>query len=142
MATVNTMDTVDVLCDLLAGEQGSIFHFLREADPYIKPEQVELRRSLQQIIDADRRRKAELIRLISEQGGGPRPCPVCSEHQYMAYLSVGYLLPKLLQARQATLGRYEQAIAAVSDEETKSLLKTHLIELHEEMESLRKAALA
>jgi hypothetical protein len=141
MATTHSIDIVDVLCDLLADEQANIFHFMRNADPYIKAGGLDLRRPLRRMIDADLRREGELIGVITEQGGCPRLVPVCPEQQYMAYLSMGYLLPKLVEAREQTIRRYEQALAD-ADGEVKVLLERHLAELRQEVESLRKAAKA
>lgn len=140
MTAVQAMDVVDVLCGLLAGEQGNLFHFMKEADAYIRPGEVGLRRLIQGMIEADARREEELIGLITERGGCPRLALVVPERQYMAYLSMEYMLPRLIESREASVRRYEKAVKEVGEEEgVAGVISKQLGELGEELEALRKA---
>jgi|GEM_PF-3534391 len=140
--TASLNKVIDTLSGLLRAEQIGVFHFMAEADTYISSRFAEMRRPLRQMVEAAGRREGELAAAIVDLGGTLRPPPLSPEMQYMAYLSVGYLLPKLVLARQQTIHRYEQALEQLRDAppEVVDLLRKHLAELREELAVLQKAA--
>ena len=62
--------------------------------------------------------------------------------QYLAYLSIKFLLPKLVQAKELLLERYRNAMLALRGLRSPAdeLLKTHLSEHAAEMVMLQEAA--
>ncbi len=134
-------DIVDLISDLLQGEQAGAFHFMTEADPYVNRAVAEIRRPLQDMIQATLRREGELAALLDELGSTPPPPAVSKENQYLAFLSVDFLLPKLREAKLTSIRNYEKAlrIAGDEDEGVTSLLSSHLSEHRHELEQIDRA---
>jgi hypothetical protein len=139
MATASRLDVVDVLSALLQREQANIFHFATESDPYVNRAAAELRRPLREMVASTLRREGELIALLAELGTTPRPPRLDSETQYLAYLSVDFLVPKLIEAKQHSVALYEQTLAAVgaADPMIAELLNAHLAEHRGELSVLK-----
>src|SRR5215212_9248481 len=131
-------DIVDLISDLLQGEQAGAFHFMTEADPYINRAVAEIRRPMRDMIAATLRREGELAALLDQLGSPPPPPAVSKENQYLAFLSVDFLLPKLREAKLASIRNYEKAlrIAGNEDEGVSSLLESHLSEHRRELEQI------
>src|SRR5438874_10813661 len=134
-------DIIDLLSDLLQSEQAGAFHFMTEADPYINRAEAELRRPLLEMIKSTIRREGELAAVIDELGSTPPPPAVSKENQYLAFLSIDFLLPKLRQAKLTSIRSYEKAlrIAGNEDETVSALLNSHLSEHRHELEQLDRA---
>src|SRR5437762_3342770 len=134
-------DIVDLISDLLQGEQAGAFHFMTEADPYIKRAEAEIRRPLLDTIQNTIRREGELAGILDELGSTPPPPAVSKENQYLAFLSVDFLLPKLKESKLASIRNYEKAlrIAGDEDETVSALLNSHLSEHRQELEQLDRA---
>jgi hypothetical protein len=133
-------DIIDLISDLLQGEQAGAFHFMTEADPYIKRAEAEIRRPLLETIKSTLRREGELAAVIDELGSTPPPPAVSKENQYLAFLSVDFLLPKLKEAKLASIRNYEKAIRiAGGDEMVTAVLEQHLREHRTELEKIEKA---
>jgi hypothetical protein len=133
------IDIVDVLSGLLQTEQANVFHFLTDADPYIHPAAAELRRPLRDIIDATLAREGELASLIIDLGSTPFPPAVTPEFQYFAFLSIDFLAPKLVEAKQHSINRYSAALEAIglSDPPAATLLMSHLDQHKRELAELQ-----
>src|SRR3954463_4411607 len=133
-------DTIDLLSDLLQGEQAGAFHFMTEADPYINRAEAEMRRPLLEMIKSTLRREGELAAVIDELGSTPPPPAVSKENQYLAFLSIDFLLPKLKEAKLASIRNYEKAIRiAGGDEMVTTVLEQHLREHRSELEQIDRA---
>jgi hypothetical protein len=67
---------------------------------------------------------------------------VQNEEQYLAFLSLKFLLPKLVDAKKLTIRRYENAISALegAPPEVVSLVTAQLTEHRAQLETLQKAA--
>lgn len=136
------LDPAEILGSLLRAEQADVFAYLAgEADPYMGQHSGTLRQLLPALVATEFRREGELAGLVDELGGMIQPVTLSAEVQYLAYLSAEYMLPKLIEARQRTIARYERAAEALADApaETVSLLKRHLAELRKELEQLKTA---
>src|SRR5437763_13238705 len=103
---------LDALQSLLDAEEASIFRFMRRGTPYLTRADAETRREVEAMAEASDRHAAELAELITRLGGTIRPAPVQSENQYLAYLSLQFLLPKLAEAKRRMIERYENALRA------------------------------
>src|SRR2546429_7778848 len=84
---------VDTLNGLLEAELNSIFRFMGEGSPYLSRAAVEIRTPLNEMIQAHDRHAGELYDLIESLGGVPVPKSVQPEEQYLAFLSLKFLLP-------------------------------------------------
>jgi len=132
-------DMIDLLSDLLQGEQAGAFHFMTEADPYINRGEAEIRRPLLEMVRSTIRREGELAAIIDELGSTPPPPAVSKENQYLAFLSVDFLLPKLRDAKLASIRNYEKAIRIAGDDEMViGVLEQHLREHRSELEQIEK----
>jgi hypothetical protein len=137
---------VDALNSLLEAELNSIFRFMGEGSPYLSRATVEVRRPLQAMVLAERRRAGELANLVDALGSVPTPMiGVRRDEQYLAFLSLKFLLPKLVEAKKLHVERYENALAGIrraptNPSDAAPLLERHLAELRTELAALERAA--
>jgi hypothetical protein len=133
---------VDTLNSLLEAEISSIFRFMGEGSPYLNRASGEIRRPLQQMVTSNERHCKELYLLIDDLGGIPHDRAIQPDEQYLAYLSLQFLMPKLLEAKKLTIRRYENALKAIGTApgDVSSVLQSHLAEHRLELQSLEKAA--
>jgi hypothetical protein len=133
---------VDALNSLLEAQQNSIIRFMGEGSPYLSRATAEVRRPLAEMLRNNVRRRRELHDLIEYLGGYPLPARLQPEEQYLAFLSLKFLLPKLVDAKRLVIQRYENAERAVGPEspEADDLLRRHLADHRAELAVLEKAA--
>ncbi|HWE02752.1 MAG TPA: hypothetical protein VG326_10110 [Tepidisphaeraceae bacterium] len=134
--------TIDVLNSLLEAEVNSIFHFVGEGSPLLERAGEEVRRPLEQMGHHLDRHTQELAQLIRRLGGRPSnpPAPK-AEDQYLSFLSLQFLLPKLVDAKQLMIQRYRNALQIVgTDAEVLGVLQRHLSEMEADLEVLKKTA--
>jgi hypothetical protein len=133
---------IDVLNGLLEAELGSIFRFMGEGSPYLSKATAEVRKPLQEMVNTIPRRTREIADLIDSLGGVPTPRNIQPEEQYLAYLSLKFLLPKLVTSEELLITRYENALRALkgAPEEVIALLKRELAEHQSQLEILKRAA--
>jgi hypothetical protein len=134
---------IDTLNALLESESGSIFRFMGEGSPYLSRATADVRRPLQEMVDANARRVRELGDLIQSLGGVPsHSYGVQNEEQYLAFLSLKFLLPKLADAKKLSIKRYESALAALegAPSEVIALVSAHLAQQREQLKILEKSA--
>jgi hypothetical protein len=119
---------LDVPQSLFDAEQGSIFRFMGSGSPYLTRATLETRDRVERMAAATERHAGALAGLIERLGGGTRPRGVQPEDQYLAYLSLKFLLPKLAEAKRTTIERYENALRALrgAPEEVARLLEKNL----------------
>src|SRR4051812_18273 len=104
---------LDTLQSLLDAEQASIFRFMREGTPYLTRATVDTRRQIERMAAASDRHAAALAELITSLGAVLRPENVHPANQYLSFLTLQFLLPKLAQAKRSTIERYENALRAL-----------------------------
>ena len=146
-STAVPVAVIDLLTSLLEAELGSIFRFMGEGSPYLSRATVEVRRPLQEMVLAERRRAADLAALAeSITGASPSPSVgLRRDEQYLAYLSLKFLLPKLVEEKQLHLQRYDNALRAMKPlpnvpPEVPALLARHAAEIRAELTALESAA--
>jgi hypothetical protein len=129
-----SVNVAELLRDLLEAQQSDTLFFVAQADPYVTPGLGEARRRLRTTIDADQRRATELAGAIDNLGATIRPAPLSAELQYLAFLSMSFLLPKVAESRRQSIARYETAIARIGDASPaiSEMLRRYLAELKEE----------
>ena len=133
---------VDALNSLLEAEQGSVFRFMGEGSPYLSRATADVRRPLQQMVEANQRYSRDLALMIQRLGGEPAPRRVQPEEQYLAFLSLKFLLPKLVDEKILILQRYENAMRRIPDAppEVLDMLRSHQTECRSQLETLKKAS--
>jgi hypothetical protein len=133
---------IDALNALLEAELNSIFRFMGEGSPYLSRAAAEVRRPLLEIVTAGQRRAQELADMIDSLGGYPVPRSIQPEEQYLAFLTLKFLLPKLADAKRLTIERYENAVSAmkVAPPHVLAMLKSHIAELKTELQTLEHAS--
>jgi len=136
---------VEILNDLLDAELNSVFRFMGEGSPYLSRATAEVRRPLADMVASSDRRAGEIYSMIESLGGTPVPRGLRPEEQYLAFLSLKFLLPKLVTEKELTIRRYENAIAGLKKlperaGEAIQLLEGQSGELRSELAILRRAA--
>lgn len=133
---------VDALNSLLESQQRSIIRFMGEGSPYLTRATADVRQPLHQMLQNNLRRCEDLYRMVEKLGGTPRPRNVEPEEQYLAYLSLKFLLPKLVDAKELIIRRYENALRALGkvQPDAIALLQRHLADHQAELRTLRDAA--
>ncbi|HYO08224.1 MAG TPA: hypothetical protein VER17_04575 [Tepidisphaeraceae bacterium] len=137
---------IDLVTSLLEATVNSVFRFIANGSPYLSRATVEVRRPLQEMTAANHRRAAELARLVESIGGTPTVrAATRSEEQYLAYLSLKFLLPKLVDEKRLCVQRYENALDGVKHlprvpDEVPAMLNAHLGEQRAELAALETAA--
>jgi hypothetical protein len=147
MSSIAPVAVVDLLISLLEAELGSVFRFMGESSPYLSRATVEVRRPLQEMMMAERRRAGELAALVeSITGASASPSVgIRRDEQFLAYLSLKFLLPKLVEEKRLHLQRYDNALRANKPlpnvpGEVRAVLARHAAELRGEVAALEAAA--
>lgn len=129
---------IDQLNELLQAEIGSIIRFMGAGSPYLGRATADLRSELQDMVQKIDRRAIAIADLIDRLGGIPREHPTPnSDDQYLSFLSLKFLLPKLIEAKRLLIERYQNALRATSQQDDaseatqlmRSILADHLAEL-------------
>jgi hypothetical protein len=134
---------VDALCSLLEAELNSVFRFMDEGSPYLSRATADIRKPLHEMVGATHRRAGALADMIDSLGVVPVPAAsVRSSEQYLAFLSLKFLLPKLVTEEKLLLSRYENAARAIptAPPQVKQLLETFIAEHRNQLAVLEHAA--
>src|SRR6185436_6015702 len=142
MTMTASIAVVDTLNSLLEAELGSVFRFMGEGSPYLSRASADVRRPLQQMVDGNHRYVMALAQMIQRLGGEPVSRPVRPEEQYLAFLSLKFLLPKLVDEKVLILQRYDNALRRIPDAppEVLELLLRHQAECRQQLEELKRAS--
>jgi bacterioferritin (cytochrome b1) len=140
-SSASSAAVIDALNALLEAEENSVFRFMGDSSPYLSRASAEIRNPLNEMVRAGDRHVMDLAGLIDRLGGVPLPRGIQPEEQYLAFLTLKFLLPKLLEAKQLTIQRYENTLRALHNAppEVTDLLKAHLAEHREHADILRRA---
>jgi bacterioferritin (cytochrome b1) len=132
---------IDALNALLEAELNSIFRFMGEGSPYTSRAAAEIRKPLLDIVHAGQRRAQELADMIDSLGGYPVPPSIQPEEQYLAFLTLKFLLPKLADAKRLTIERYQNAVNAlkIAPPQVIAMLKSHIAQMQAERDTLERA---
>ncbi len=101
---------IDTLNGLLDAEENNIFRVVSEASPHVVRAEPAVREPLDALRALSLRHTRELSDLILTQGGRPVR-ENRGENQNLSYLSLKFLLPKLVAEKDLILTRYENAKA-------------------------------
>jgi hypothetical protein len=114
-----------------------------EGSPYLSRATAEVKRPLEAMVQTNQRHAAELSDLIESLGGYPVPRSLRPEEQYLAFLSLKFLLPKLANEKQFTIERYENALQALGPTApsiVRDVLRAHIATHRRDLDTLNKAA--
>jgi len=130
---------IDALNALLESQQNSIIRFMGDSSPYLGGAPPGTRQLLRELLDDNLKRSEEIYRLIEKLGGSPRPRGLQPEEQYLSYLSLKFLLPKIADAKELIIRRYENALQAIKNApaEVIGMLERQLAEHRAELEKLK-----
>src|SRR4051794_13147350 len=138
---------IDTLNALLEAEETSVFRFMGEGSPYLGRATAEVRRPLTDMVNTIETRAGRLADQIERLGGVPTSIPrgIDREEQYLAFLSLKFLLPKLVEAKQEMIIRYQNALKTIRGNEdgaaeVKVLLGDLLDEHRDQLKTLEEAA--
>ena len=134
---------IDALNSLLEAEQGSVFRFMGDGSPYLSRATADVRRPLQEMVEANQRSVLALATMIQRLGGQPTPRQVRPEEQYLAFLSLKFLLPKLVNEKVLIFQRYENVLRGLPPDappEVAAMLRSHQADCRRQLEVLKKAS--
>ncbi len=134
---------VDILSSLLDATLNSVFRFMGEGSPYLSRAAAEVRKPLADMVTAEQRRAQELAEMIETLGSAVvHGSGVRRDEQYLAFLSLKFLLPKLVHEKLLQVERYENALPAIPREnpEVKALVEAHLAQHQRELAQLQHAS--
>jgi hypothetical protein len=123
-------DLAERLNRLMAGEHAGVFRFLAAAGPYLHGPAAHLRPGLERMAAESEANERELAELIEAHNGIARPAPVNMDLQTLGFVSLGYLLPRLVSAKRAAIAEYRAVLETVEEEAVRAVLRRHL-ERHE-----------
>jgi bacterioferritin (cytochrome b1) len=138
---ITPASVLDILYGLFESEEASIFRFMRQGEPYLTRATVETRHRIEAMADTSLQHAAQLANLIELLGGTIRLSAVHPENQFLAFLSLNFLIPKLAQAKRQSIERYENALNAARGADTQivDLLKSHLARHRADLAALESA---
>lgn len=134
---------IDALNGLLEAELNSVFRFMGEGSPYLNRATADVRRPLAEMVATSDRHAGDLSELIESLGGFPLPRSLRAEEQYLAFLSLKFLLPKLADEKRLMIRRYENALRAIGTDAPRRILDTlhaHNATHEEQLQILEKKA--
>ncbi len=105
---------IDTLNGLLEAEANNVFRFVAESSPHIGRAEAGVREPIDELKQLSQRHTRELSDLIVSRGGTPQARHrVRPEDQHLSFLSLKFLLPKLVTEKDLILTRYENAKATI-----------------------------
>jgi len=134
---MTAVNPVILLNPLLDDELNSPARYLEVAMPYVEPELVNLREPLKQMLETRRWRCRELIAEIQKFDGEPAVYRFRKEEQYLAFLSLKYLLPKLIEWKNCAILLHERALMQTDEgSDLHDLIARHLEQHRWELDEL------
>jgi len=133
---------VDALNSLVEAEVNSLFRFMGEGSLYLNRATAEMRKPLLGMVATSERHAEEIADVIERLNGVPSLRSVQPEEQYLAYLSIKFLIPKLINDKKLMIERYENVLSSLPavDPEITNLLKSHIADHQTDIAVLEKAA--
>jgi hypothetical protein len=108
---------IDTLNGLLEAEVNSIFCFVTDGSTYLSHANADLRKLMEEMHRVCAEQRKELAELIESLGGTTRiRNHVPDEEQYLSYLSLKFLLPKLVIEKDLLLTRFENARQTIGND--------------------------
>ncbi len=89
---------------------------------------------MRRTLDRHERELAEMIRQLG--GSASRPPAPDPSGQYLSFLSLKFLIPKLIEAKKLMIDRYDHALSAVDNEAARALLQKHIREMNADLAAL------
>ena len=125
------------LNDLLDAELNSVFAFLGRSMPYLDRDHASMHKNLAAMVASSQQRAERLNQIIESLGGSPIPRGLRASEQHLAYLTIQFLLPMLINAKKQDIRRYLQ-VARDVDASITNALNEMVAEQGRELELLEK----
>ena len=128
MATASAA-LVDILNSLIEAEETSIFRLMGDDSPYLQEANPEVRKALQEEMEASHRHAAELADCVRRLGAEAAVSPSARPSEPMLeFISLRFLLPKLVEEKERLIRYYLNALQALPDDapEIETSLRRHL----------------
>ena len=106
---------IDTLNGLLDAEENNIFRVVSRASPHIVSAEPSIREPIDALRAMSLRHTRELSEMIVSHGGEPT-AQVRPDERNLAFLSLKFLLPKLVAEKDLILTRYENAKARLGSD--------------------------
>jgi hypothetical protein len=101
--------SIEALSALLDTERTSILRFMDEDSSHLTRATVTLRKKVDAMYRANARRVGQLVTTIESLGGSIRPPGVQREDQYLAFLTLQFMIPKLIEDKKRSIAAAERA---------------------------------
>ena len=139
-AAMNYPGLADEISLLLATETCSLARHLESCSPYLTARTYPVWRDLQHMRQASEQHAERLSRLQEQLELPPRPQPFSSEVANYHYVTLEYLLPKLIAEKRSQIAAYRRAIAhAGRNEQVRTDLESLLADNEAQRASLERA---
>lgn len=141
MVTTASVAIIDTLNSLLEAELRSALSLMGEGSPFLRSAPPDVREALREMSDANARHCDELSKAITDLGGTPVSRAAAQpEEPYLGYLSLRFLLPKLVDELELKIRRYDNALGAhpkTAPPQVPALLKSQQNDHRQQLEVLR-----
>jgi hypothetical protein len=128
---------LEALGALLDVERTSILRFMDEGSPHLTRATVALRKKIDAMYRANIRRAGQLVTTIEALGGSIRPPGVQPEDQYLAFLDLKFIIPKLIEDKKRSIAACERAKTLLAGAPELAAIVTQQLAQHEaELKSL------
>ncbi|HZL35980.1 MAG TPA: hypothetical protein VFC78_11760 [Tepidisphaeraceae bacterium] len=135
-----SLAVLDALKSLYEAEANSLLQFVGVDSPYLDGASEDMRATFRQMVAHLASDQQEVARMIGQLGDTPAiPPPLGAEERYIPYLSLKFLLPKLREAKEMMVRRYENALRFVDGEpEVIEMLERHLAQMRVDLVVLKR----
>lgn len=129
------MSSTDVviaaLNDLLSAEQRNLAPRLVQADVFVSGMSVRASDVVRRMAETMRRNGEQLVELIFDLGGEPRPRPCDVSTAHLHYQELSYVLPDLIRAHEKLIRHYVDARSKVAGNTRATELVNRILNQHE-----------
>jgi hypothetical protein len=139
---VNSADNViSMLNQLLGAEQCNLAPRLVQSEVFVSGMSVRASEVVHRMADTTRRNCEQLVDLIIDLGGEPRPRPCDVSAANLHYQELSYVLPQLVQAHEKLVRQYNEARPRLAGSQAASGLVSKILSHHEsDLSSLKEQA--
>ncbi len=114
----------EALRELARAEQQGMLRLMGEGSPHWTRADAGLRAALARMLRSSDRRLGELAELLEPMGEDLPRVLSGHEQQYLAYLSMRFLLPKLIVEKREMVERYDRVIMTIGESAMSAVVRT------------------
>jgi bacterioferritin (cytochrome b1) len=120
---------IEKLNAILSKEYNSMVQYVRDANPYVRPDEKPALKELDKVIDDEKRHARQLGQLITCLDGIPTPGTFEFGIADINYLALDYLMDLIVQDKEEIIGLYNKALEAA---QSFSSIYSQLVHMKEE----------